>query len=198
MSLAGGLDRSPHRPRVFCIGLNKTGTSSFHAAMTILGFESLHWGGPSIRQRVEAALAAGQPLLSNLDPRYDAFSDIEPLTKNFRLLGEQYPGSQFVLTVRPVDAWIDSRRRHVANNVRRKEAGQYDGHFLVADETGWRAEWESHVGAVRQYFAGRMDLLELNVATNTGWGPLCSFLRVPTPAALYPWVNRNPATNNTS
>ena len=185
----GGTD--PDRPRVFGIGLNKTGTSSFHDAVTILGFESLHWGGPSIRLAVEAALAARRLLLSDLGPRYDAFSDILALSTNFVLLDSQYPGSRFVLTVRPVDDWIDSRRRHVETNIRRKEAGEYDGTFLVVDEAGWRAEWEQHVGAVRRYFTGRPDYLEIDLATTAGWEPLISFLELPAPDEPYPWANRD-------
>ena len=113
--------------------------------MTILGFESLHWGGPEIRDKVQAALDAGAPLLAHLDPRYDAFSDILLLTTNFDVLDEQYPGSRFVLTVRPFDAWIDSRRRHVEHNIVRKAAGRYDGTFLVVDEDAWRLEWNTHL-----------------------------------------------------
>ncbi len=189
----GGID--PDRPRVFGIGLNKTGTSSFHDAVTILGFESLHWGGPSVRIAVERAAAAGRPLLSGLDPAYEAFSDILALSTNFAVLDEQYPGSRFVLTVRPIDEWIDSRRRHVEKNIRRKAAGEYDGSFLVVDEAGWRAEWERHTAAVRRYFAGRPDYLELDLATTAGWEPLCSLLDVPTPAEPYPWANRDPVVH---
>jgi hypothetical protein len=178
---------------VFGIGLNKTGTSSFHEAMTTLGFESLHWGGPSIRLAVEAALATHRPLLSDLSPRYDAFSDILALSTNFALLDSQYPGSRFVLTVRPVDEWIHSRRRHVETNIRRKEAGEYDGTFLTVDEAGWRAEWDRHVSAVRRYFTGRSDYLELDLATTAGWEPLISFLEVPAPDQPYPWANRDAA-----
>jgi len=191
----GGPEPEPGRPRVFGIGLNKTGTSSFHAAMTLLGFESLHWGGPPIRHTVEASLASGRPLLSDLDPRYDAFSDILALSTNFALLDAQYPGSRFVLTVRPVDSWIDSRRRHVETNIRRKAAGEYDGTFLVVDEAAWRAEWDRHVGAVRHHFAGRTDYLELDLATTAGWEPLCSLLGVSVPSAPYPWANRDAVTS---
>ena len=52
-------DHAPDRPRVFGIGLNKTGTTSLHKALTILGYESLHWGGPAIRRLVE--VVAGAP-----------------------------------------------------------------------------------------------------------------------------------------
>lgn len=188
----GGTDAAPMRPRVFGVGLNKTGTSSYHEAMTILGFASLHWGGPSIRVAVETAAAEGRPLLSGLDPRYDAFSDVLALSTNFARLDEQYPGSRFVLTVRPVDDWIESRRRHVETNIRRKAAGEYDGSFVVVDEEGWRAEWDRHTAAVRRYFAGRPDFLEVDLATTAGWEPLCTLLDRPTPQQAYPWANRAP------
>ena len=38
-------------------------------------------------------------------------NDILALSESYALLDRQYPGSRFVLTVRDVDAWIDSRRR---------------------------------------------------------------------------------------
>lgn len=183
-------DGGPGRPRIFGIGLNKTGTTSFHEALTTLGFESLHWGGPTVRQLVEAALAAGEPLLSRLDPRFDAFSDVLPLATNFELLDRQYPGSRFVLTVRPVDEWVRSRRQHVENNIRRREAGLYHGNFLEVDEDGWRAEWAEHMGRVRSYFAGRDDFLELDITAGQGWPPLCRFLGVPAPSTPFPWRNR--------
>ena len=183
-----GMER-PDRPRIFGIGLNKTGTTSFHRAMTILGFESLHWGGPPIRRLVEAAADAGEPLLAGLDPRFDAFSDIEALSTRFQLLDEQYPGSHFVLTVRPIDDWIDSRRRHVENNVRRKAAGEYDGNFLVVDEDQWRTHWESHVARVRDYFACRADFLEIDITNGGGWRPFAELLGVAEPDVPFPWVN---------
>lgn len=181
----------PNRPRIFGIGLNKTGTSSLDAALRILGYESLHWGGPPVRRLVEEALEAGEPLLSRLDPRYDAFSDIEPLYRNFALLDEQYPGSKFILTVRPLEAWIESRKRHVENNVRRKELGLYTGTFLVVDEEAWRADWEQHLAAVRSYFAGRDDFVEIDITAREGWGPLCKLLDVPEPSVPFPWENRH-------
>jgi hypothetical protein len=183
--------RVDSRPRVFGIGLNKTATSSFHEAMTILGLTSLHWGGPPVRRLVEAALAEGRPLLSDLDPHIDAFSDVEPLYRNFELLDEQYPGSRFVLTVRPVEGWLDSRRRHVERNIRRQQAGEYDGAFLVVDEEGWRQDWEQHVDRVHRYFGAREDFLEIDLTLGGAWAPLCRLLSVPEPDAPFPWVNRD-------
>jgi hypothetical protein len=183
-------DLRPDRPRIFGIGLNKTGTMSFDEALTILGFQSLHDGGPEVHDAVKRAVDAGVPLLSNLDQRLDAFSDIGLLTRRFRMLDAQYPGSHFVLTVRPVDVWIDSRRRHVERNLALKEVGEYDGTFLVIDEEKWAREWEHHTQRVRTYFDGRTDFLEVDLTSNPVWGPLCRFLGVGEPEAPFPWVNR--------
>jgi len=187
MRVRSGLDR----PRVFCIGLNKTATSSFHAAMVILGLTSLHWGGPEVNQAVRAALDEGRPLLSGLDPTFDAFSDVGLLSTHFDLLDDQYPGSRFVLTVRPVDQWIDSRRRHVERNVARRAAGDYDGTFLTVDEDLWREQWQRQVGRARRYFEGRRDFLEVDLTAGGGWGPLCGLLDVPEPSGPFPWANRD-------
>jgi Sulfotransferase domain len=184
-------DAQPERPRIFCIGLNKTGTSSFHEAMTILGFESLHFGGSDVHNRVLAAIEAGAPLLSNLDPRFDAFSDIGLLSRRFVMLDRQYPGSRFVFTVRPVEEWIDSRRRHVEHNIARKAAGDYDGTFLVVDEEKWRREWDWQQERVHGYFAGRDDFLEIDFTHGSGWSPLCALLDVPEPSTPFPWANRD-------
>jgi hypothetical protein len=184
-------DLRPDRPRIFGIGLNKTATMSFDAAVTILGFQSLHDGGPEIAASVRRAMDEDAPLLSYLDPRFDAFSDIGLLSRRFQILDRQYPGSRFVLTVRPVDAWIDSRRRHVQRNVAMKEAGEYTGTFLVVDEEKWRREWEHHTQRARRYFKGRDDFLEIDLTRTPEWGPLCSLLGVAEPEAPFPWVNRD-------
>jgi glycosyltransferase involved in cell wall biosynthesis len=181
----------PDRPRIFGIGLNKTGTSSLHAALDLLGFQSLHWGGPAIRRLVEASLADGRPLLSRLDQRFDAFSDIQALSTSFEQLDQQYPGSRFVLTVRPIDDWIESRRRHVEANQARQAGGAYDGEFLTVDEPAWREQWEEHVARVRSYFAGRDDFLEIDLSDGGGWDPLCDLLGVAAPAEPFPWANRD-------
>ncbi len=184
-------DPGPDRPRVFGIGLNKTGTTSLHEALSALGYESLHWGGPAVRKLVEVSLELGDPLLSRVDPHVDAFSDILALSQNYELLDAEYPGSRFILTVRPVDDWIESRRRHVESNIRRQAAGEYHGGFVTVDEPAWRQEWTSHVERVREYFAGRSDFLELDITDNASWEPLCDLLDRPSPRVAFPWINRN-------
>ncbi|MEO6317456.1 MAG: sulfotransferase, partial [Acidimicrobiales bacterium] len=159
--------------KVFCIGLNKTGTRSLHEALQRLGLRSLHWGGPErgpqIRALAERALREGRPLLDDIEDA-DAYSDILALSANFDIVDGQYPGSKFILTVRGVDAWLDSRRRHVETNLARRERGEYHGTFLTVDTEAWTAEMAEHVGRIRSYFSGRPDdLLVMDIAAGDGW-----------------------------
>lgn len=175
---------------MFGIGLNKTGTISLHEALEVLGYRSLHWGGPEVRKVVEANLEAGRPLLTGIDD-HDAFSDILALSENFALLDEQYPGSRFVLTTRPVEHWVESRRKHVLRNRERAARGEYAGTFLEIEPDAWRAEFTAHHQRVADHFEGRHDLLVLQIAAGDGWERLCPFLGVPVPDQPFPHRHRS-------
>lgn len=178
--------------KIFGIGLNKTGTLSFHQAMEDLGVSSLHWGGPSVRALVEAARDEGRPLVEDL-PGYDAFSDIWAISEAFALVDAQYPGSRFVLTTRDVDGWIESRRAHVERNRAAAAEGTYTGTFLEVEPEAWRQQWDDHHAAVRRHFAGRDDLLEMDIPAGDGYEVLCPFLGLDVPATPFPTRNRNRA-----
>lgn len=177
------------RAKVFGIGLNKTGTISLHHALETLGYRSLHWGGPDVRFAVEANAAAGRPLLTGLDD-HDAYSDIFALSERFDVLDAQYPGSRFVLTTRPVDDWVESRRKHVLRNRERAAAGEYTGTFLEIEPDAWRAEFAAHHARVAAYFAGRHDLLTFRITEGDGYERLCAFLGEAIPAEPFPHRHR--------
>ena len=179
------------RPRVFGIGLNKTGTSSLHAALELLGYNALHFGGIETMNAVQRAIVGGESMLSHLDPAVDAFTDVFGITYCFYLADVQYPGSKFILTVRDLDAWLDSRRRHVERNQELTAAGRYEDGFVRVDLEGWAGEYRQHEAVVRGYFRDRPDdLLVFDVAAGDGWRPLCDFLDRPVPEEPFPWANR--------
>lgn len=182
--------------KIFCIGLSKTGTRSLHEALQILGYHSVHWGGPDlqtavrrgpeIHAAVEAALREGRPLLDDLEEA-DAYSDIIALSRSFDVVDEQYPGSRFILTVRRLEDWLESRRRHVEANVARRARGEYEGSFLTVDIESWTAELVEHERRVRRHFEGRPEaLLVMDIAAGDGWEPLCAFLGQPIPHQPFP------------
>ncbi|MEP0938789.1 MAG: sulfotransferase [Cyclobacteriaceae bacterium] len=87
--------------KVFCIGFNKTGTTSLHAVFSDqLGLDSVHktkwvyWSADKGKSRTD---------------EYDAFSDGEaPLIKN---LLKKYPDAYFILNTRPLKSWLISRHK---------------------------------------------------------------------------------------
>jgi len=184
--------RSRQRAKVFCIGLNKTATSSLNEALGALGFRTLHWGGPKVRDAIDRAIDEDRPLLDFVEGDYDVFSDIQVLSDNFDLLDHFYPGSKFILNTRDFDQWLDSRRRHVERNIADKELGRYDGQFLEVDLRGWRRQFHKHHRRVLHFFASRPDdLLVIDVTAGDGYDLLCPFLGVAVPDTPFPWCHRD-------
>ena len=95
----------PDLPKVFCIGFHKTGTTSLKMALKILGYRVTGPNGrhdKNIGRNVEA-------LARRIVPKFDAFQD-NPWPIIYRFLDKEYPGSKFILTVRP-ERQVD-RQRH--------------------------------------------------------------------------------------
>jgi hypothetical protein len=179
----------PGPPKLFVIGLPKTGTTSLHFGLRLLGLRSFHWGGSRAYQGVLAALRDGRRLLAAIGEGHDAYSDIETLSVRFDLADLQYPGSRFIFTVRDVDDWIASRRRHVERNERGRRAGTYTGRNLGIDEGAWRAQWFEQYDRVTTWFRGRDDLLVLDICAGDGWEQLAPFLDKPVPDVSFPREN---------
>jgi Sulfotransferase domain len=181
---------SETRARVFGIGLMKTGTTSLGEALNMLGYRCLQGGRLETMFSVQQAIEEGKPMLTYVEEDFDAFTDIFGLTYYFFLADVQYPGSRFILTVRDLEVWLDSRRRHVEKNAQMKDAGQYHGELVKVDIDGWVAEHRRHEAVVRAFFADRPDDLLVFDLIEDGWEPLCEFLGKPTPDAPFPWENR--------
>ncbi len=190
--------------KIFCIGLNKTGTSSLHQAFLNIGLNSIHFApeglssmsdlvmaNSQINKSIELAQAESRSLLSDELEEYDAFSDIGAIIKFFRQLDQQYPNSKFVLTTREEDAWLDSRRRHVLRNRLNKEKGCYKGAFLEIEPEKWRETRNKHFERFTKYFLNRPnDLLVINICGGEGYEKLCPFLGLPVINGPFPLENR--------
>ena len=192
MSAGGASDAvgTPLRtPRVFGVGLSRTGTTSLNAALVHLGYRARHFPslsrlpGPIRIRRREYA-------------RYDAFTDLPPAFL-FRELDARFPGAKFVLTVRDEDAWLASCARFerfqpnasIARRILRLREAVYGcGHY---DEERFRATYRRHLEDVRAHFAKRpANLLELDVCAGAGFEALCRFLDRPLPSLPFPHENR--------
>tara|TARA_B100000959_G_scaffold270168_1_gene316698 strand:- start:49 stop:756 length:708 start_codon:yes stop_codon:yes gene_type:complete len=89
-------------PRIFQIGFNRCGTTSFHLFFEQNGLRSIHWGRGSVAAGIEASRIEGKPLLHYVDG-FQVYCDMEfmredhagkhisrrPFRKLYNALGEE-------------------------------------------------------------------------------------------------------------
>lgn len=160
--------------KIFGIGLSKTGTTSLHKALTILGYKAIHY--PGSIAGIEA---------------HDAITDVQGALA-FKLWDVMYPGSRFIYTTRDKVPWLESCRSHF----QRHSSNQFALSLrkAVYGMTGFDAGqfsrvYDEHDASVRDYFQERDDLLEMDICGGYGWDKLCSFLGKPVPRVPFPHEN---------
>ncbi len=170
-------DREPARPPCWGIGLGRTGTNSFCAALRVLGYERVAH-----------------------NPRFEELAGLQGGADNgvllfYKYLDYKFPGSKFVLTLRDLESWLDSMSfanaqfpilsRELDDVPIMRRMLTYE--TVEFDRDKFAAAYERHHADVRRYFAGRPgDLLEVDFLAGAGWEPLCAFLGLPVPAAPFP------------
>jgi hypothetical protein len=95
------------RPKIFGVGFHKTGTSSLGAAFQQLGYRV---AGQNVAMDPDIGRHAAE-IVFGMVPLYDAFRD-NPWPLFYRELDARYPGSKFILTIRPSSEWFASVVRH--------------------------------------------------------------------------------------
>ena len=186
--------------RVFCIGLNKTGTSSLHVALNILGYNSVHAKTPdgiNIKQKIESNFHEGIDIIDGLKG-YTAFLDWDKDETShliFKEFHKQYPKSKFILNTRELNSWLDSREKHVLRNQKKKkENPEKDISWLEIKRDEWEKHFKEHHRNVYEYFDDKKDeLLTYDVTQNQGWKPLCDFLGCAVPRTAFPKANVSPS-----
>ena len=174
-----------HKPRVFCIGWHKSGTSTMGHALYELGYSVLG-----------ARLDMAQPLLNgNIDPviqlagQFDALQDV-PWAALYKELDQAYPDSKFILTVRDEKAWLHSASKHFKDTDIPLHEWLYTDGVLLGNESLYLKRYRRHYREVNEYFKGRDDLLTMDLAKGDAWEKLCSFLDEPIPHIAFPHANK--------
>ena len=206
------------KPKIFGIGLNKTGTTSLKFSMIELGFivgeqrkaELLieDWAKRDFKRIISYCKTAQffQDLPFGLDYTYVA-------------LDQAFKGSKFILTVRDTpEQWYESLTRFHGNiwgkggktpdkEDLKKAVYIYKGRpwrvnrliFDTPEENPYRREdlinyYVSYNEGVKRYFKYRPnDLLVLNVADNSAYSDLCTFLNMECEQKSFPWKNKTAA-----
>ena len=89
--------RPARTPKVFVVGLPRTGTTSICVALLELGFKVAH--------------TAYEPAVFDAA---DAVADT-PVFSRYRQLDEEFPGARFICLERNLDAWLPSVQRLLAS-----------------------------------------------------------------------------------
>lgn len=176
------------RPKVFGIGMFKTGTTSLGAALQCLGYRTFNgpWRAPTLCpfEPWGAPLSVFRPYTGNICRLVDQFDALEdyPFMFIYPLLDELYPGSKFILTTRD-PASLAASEKHFW---RRNGFAEKD----IPSAERFIQRYESHRSAVLDYFRDRpSDLLVLWLSSGHGWDELCSFLGHPVPDEVFPHLN---------
>lgn len=201
-------------PKIFCIGKNKTGTTSFKAAMEEMGY--------LVGRQRNAEILAPYYHKGNFKPIVDychsarVFQDA-PFSwpETYAHMYNAFPDASFILTVRSsAEVWYESlinytikkhgklpkledlkHSRYVwkgwrYNNEVALRGGKVDGPIWNKEDRIKR--YHQHNAQVRKFFKDKQDqFLEINVAENGAYRKLCSFLGRTPKRNSFPWKNRS-------
>jgi hypothetical protein len=209
-----GAVRSAGKPKVFCVGRNKTGTTSMARALREMGYVV---GIQSLAERlIDDCARRDFRRLFLYCHTAQAFQDMPfgmPFT--FQALDRRFPRSKFVLTVRdsPEQWYASLTRFHMALFGGQRLPTAADLRAAAYVRPGWAynafrlaygtpdddlynrdvliAGYLSHNQSVTDYFQHRPgDLLVLNVAQPDAYDRLCRFLGRPCTGRAFPHENR--------
>jgi len=167
-------------PKVFGIGLIKTGTTSLGAALAELGYRHTSQRRNALLEHVRRGEL--EPIYRWVD-RHDSFDDW-PWPFLYEPLSETYPRSRFILTVRrDPETWLDSVLRHCQREGASPGRAMFFGHEMPeGNEEAYLARYLEHNEAVRRHFRHSPErLLEVCWEDGDGWEPLCRFLGLRAP-----------------
>lgn len=213
--LVTGKVKSKNKTKYFCIGRNKTGTTSLKKAFEQLGF-------PVGVQRRAETLYDRHYFEGNFEPivKYcrsaQVFQDVPfSCPDTYKHLDVAFPGSKFILTIRDdAEQWYLSITRFHA-----KKFGKYGKIPTVEDlkkasyvrrgfsyntvllhgtpdsdpynKAIMTAHYEKYNRDVMAYFKGRPDdLLVLNLSEEDAYQKFVDFLGVESPYDSFPWENK--------
>lgn len=206
---------SRYSEKVFCIGFNKTGTTSVERAFRDLGYkvgnqrkgENLidEWAKRDFRKIIKFAKTA------------DAFQDVPfSLPFTYQALDSYFPNSKFILTVRDnSEQWYESLIRFHGKiwgkNGRTPPTAEdlklanyiYKGRPFITNQLIYNTPefepykkdtlislYNDHIKSVKNYFLHRDNIIIINVSIKKDYYRLCSFLDKKPMSDSFPHLNK--------
>lgn len=167
--------------KIFCIGLNKTGTYSLSLALEQLGIKALH----DYKQARDICEAIRRKEHHPLLDEYDAFLD-GPYRDYYKKIYKAFPEARFIFTTRNKAGWVNSRIIHVLYNRILLPDHPWD----TCSSKVWERQYDDAHRTVPKFFKKRGHFLELNILDGEGWEKLCPFLNREIPDEPFPHKNQ--------
>jgi len=160
------------KDKVFVIGFHKTGTSSLHMALRLLGYSVC-----DLKRVKDLDLSQRSwEILQGLIDEYDAFRG-QPWPLFFRHLHDFQPNSKFILTIRPTKAWLNSVVRYFGERTTGKREAIYGAGSPIGHEAVYAERYDRHNTDVIDFFSDKpASLLIMDLEAGAGWRELCDFL----------------------
>jgi len=206
--------RVRNKVKIFCIGQNKTGTTSLYAAFKDLGLVVAD------QEKAEALMdfyAAGEfdPIIKYC--RYSQVFQDFPFSypETFKIVDQAFPGSKFILSVRDnPEQWYQSYTRFlakVAGNGKLPDVNDLKNHKYIWKGWFWKSVHElfktpendifnkdalikhyiKYNNDVIEYFKNRPDdLIIINLSEKGDYKRLMDFLNISSPYNSFPWINK--------
>jgi hypothetical protein len=189
------------QPKIFGIGLSKTGTTSLARALAFLGYESGSWKS--------GTKVLGWPEFFHMDAVTDT-----PCAAQFESLYHVFRQSKFIYTTRDPESWSRSMIEHFGEEspekLRKRQAKRafWEGKLgwewyntlrrvqirerLYAQHSTWEEAYNSFDDRVCKFFKNKPDdrFLVMNIPNGDGWKKLCSFLGHEVPDKSFPHKNK--------
>ncbi|GIZ38909.1 hypothetical protein CKM354_000230800 [Cercospora kikuchii] len=188
-----------HLPKVFVIGLSKTGTTSIGDALERIGYRRLGWRDIRSRHLVHTWAHSNNSDLSTLisqTKQYDAFEDL-PWAKAYPQMAELYPDTKFILSLRKDDeTWLRSMGTHMGRGEWQPYKLFYGATTFEGNEEVIRQSYLNHTREVREFFRDKEErFVEMRIddaGDEENWSALCQVARCPggkVPSIRFPRTN---------
>jgi hypothetical protein len=189
-------------PKVFGIGLSRTGTTSLSSALSILGYKSGHWK--------KNGRILSWPEFYVLD----AATDIS-CSARFESLYYTFENSKFIYTVRDIGSWKKSIKNHYNADTPKEmwrkssENSFWSGNHkwnwynkvqkiqarknLYANHSSWKDAYVKFDERVKQFFKNKRDdrMIKINIIGGDGFSKICPFLDKSVPEEEFPHLNKS-------
>jgi len=174
VTIVGRLKIMADQPKIFLIGFNKCGTTSFHDYFKANGISSIHWRANTLAMTLKNNHDNNDSLLKGID-KWTAYTDMicipgTPWGKSnsdhseliegcryFKHLHHDYPDALFILNTRDPFDWIHSRMKHDNGqfaDAYKNALGAYGITNRRELKRQWLKDWYDHHSDVINYFSG--------------------------------------------